>query len=151
MPTETTLAMLSFKLGPVQPFIESARTLRDLWTGSYLLSWLTAHAMKPIIEDPECGYKAFITPHVSDDNPLLKAVMHGATGDEAATLPCLPHTFAAEVPLEKAEGLRIRCLEACENEWKEMLAKGVKQAIQGAFATRKDPDWDRNWDAQIDC
>ena len=28
-------AMLSFKIGPVQPFIEAARTLRDLWSGSY--------------------------------------------------------------------------------------------------------------------
>jgi hypothetical protein len=44
-------AFLSFMIGPVQPFIESARTLRDLWSGSYLLSWLTASAMVPNFRD----------------------------------------------------------------------------------------------------
>ncbi len=36
----------TFQLGPVQSFIESARTVRDLWTGSFILSWLTITAMK---------------------------------------------------------------------------------------------------------
>ena len=39
-------AFLAFSLGPVQSFIESAVSLRDLWSGSYILSWLTWHAMK---------------------------------------------------------------------------------------------------------
>ena len=36
----------TFQLGPVQSFIESARTVRDLWTGSFILSWLTVTALK---------------------------------------------------------------------------------------------------------
>ena len=33
-PDDGDLAFLSFSLGPVQSFIASARTVRDLWTGS---------------------------------------------------------------------------------------------------------------------
>src|ERR1022692_2989405 len=38
-------ALLSFKISPVQPFIEASRSLRDLLSGSYLLSWLCFSAM----------------------------------------------------------------------------------------------------------
>ncbi len=41
-------AYLSFALGPVQPFIEAARSVRDLWSGSAILSWLAFAAMRPV-------------------------------------------------------------------------------------------------------
>ena len=50
-------AFLSFSLGPVQTFIAAARTIRDLWAGSYLLSWLTFQAMRPLLD--EVGPSAF--------------------------------------------------------------------------------------------
>lgn len=43
-------AFLLFQLGPVQEFIAQARSTRDLWSGSYLLSWLIAHAIKAITD-----------------------------------------------------------------------------------------------------
>ncbi len=136
-------AMLSFKLGPVQPFIEAARTLRDLWSGSYLLSWLTAHGMKPIID--KYGYGAFITPHTSKENPLLRVVVEGEpTGDEAATLACLPHTFAAEVPADQAEGLKDAVVKAVEVEWKR-IADAVKVALPLVMHSHF-----TNWDKQIE-
>lgn len=39
-------AFLLFQVGPVQDFIAQAQSTRDLWSGSFLLSWLMAHAMK---------------------------------------------------------------------------------------------------------
>jgi CRISPR-associated protein Cmr2 len=39
-------AFLLFQIGPVQDFISQAQSTRDLWSGSFLLSWLMAHAMK---------------------------------------------------------------------------------------------------------
>jgi len=39
-------AFLLFQIGPVQEFISQAQSTRDLWSGSFLLSWLMAHAMK---------------------------------------------------------------------------------------------------------
>ena len=38
-------SFLLFQIGPVQDFIRQARSTRDLWAGSYLLSYLIAKAM----------------------------------------------------------------------------------------------------------
>ncbi len=43
-------AFLVFNLGPVQDFIAAARSTRDLWSGSYLLALLTAHAIKAVTD-----------------------------------------------------------------------------------------------------
>jgi CRISPR-associated protein Cmr2 len=51
-------ALLSFKISPVQPFIEASRSLRDLLSGSYLLSWLSFSAMIPVLE--ACGPTALV-------------------------------------------------------------------------------------------
>ena len=53
-------AFLLFQLGPVQDFIAQARSTRDLWSGSYLLSWLVAHSMKAVSD--EIGPDAIIFP-----------------------------------------------------------------------------------------
>jgi len=44
-------ALLLFQIGPVQEFIAQARSTRDLWSGSYLLSWLASSALQKISED----------------------------------------------------------------------------------------------------
>ena len=41
---------LSFSISPVQDYVEAARTVRDLWTGSYMLSWLTATAAARVMD-----------------------------------------------------------------------------------------------------
>ena len=87
MPTDSDKALLSFFLGPVQPFIEAARTVRDLWTGSYLLSWLTAAALREVLTG--CGEDALISPALKD-NRLVEAVLGKLSPDyrDKATTPC---------------------------------------------------------------
>ena len=55
-------ALLLFQLGGVQDFIAQARSTRDLWSGSYLLSWLMAHAMKAVSD--EVGPDAVVFPNL---------------------------------------------------------------------------------------
>jgi CRISPR-associated protein Cmr2 len=38
-----------FSIGPVQGFIAQARRTRDFWAGSFILSWLSAVAMKAVL------------------------------------------------------------------------------------------------------
>jgi CRISPR-associated protein Cmr2 len=45
------VSFLTFQIGPVQEFIAQARSTRDLWCGSYLLSWLTGTAIKAITDE----------------------------------------------------------------------------------------------------
>lgn len=61
-------ALLAFVLGPVQRFIEAARSVQGLWSGSMILSWLAFRAMLPIIE--QLGPTALIYPAIRG-NPLL--------------------------------------------------------------------------------
>jgi CRISPR-associated protein Cmr2 len=149
MPTDCDKkALLSFMIGQVQPFIEAARTVRDLWTGSYLMSWLTATAMGPIIDKKEeCGYGAFVTPHVDERNPMLRALRGGPPEGDGATLPSLPNRFSAEVPLALAAGLRDECLKACREEW-----RAICDAVHAELESRLPSlprDWDKYWHRQV--
>ena len=64
-----------FTLGPVQGFVSQARRTRDLWAGSFLLSYLSGHAMKAIID----AGGTIVFPKVSEadtiTDPLLAAIL----------------------------------------------------------------------------
>ena len=143
-------SLLSFLIGPVQPFIEAARSLRDLWSGSYLISWLTASAMREILDDRACGPRAFVTPHVTADHPILAAQSGRLRSDPRSTLPSLPNRFAAIVPRERAEDIARRCEEDCKKAWL-LICDRVKRELE-SVVNHSDgyPDWSRNWDAQVD-
>lgn len=52
-------SLLVFSIGPVQSFIAAARKIEDLWSGSYLLSYLTQTAMISVLKEAkELGVKA---------------------------------------------------------------------------------------------
>jgi CRISPR-associated protein Cmr2 len=109
-------AFLAFSLGPVQPFIEAARTVRDLWSGSYLLAWLTFQAMKPILDGP--GVEAMVSPDVTE-HPLRRWKPGSRPTDTQKLLqPCLPNRFLAEVPADEASRLADACVSACRDAWK---------------------------------
>lgn len=69
---------LHFHLGPVHGFIGQARRTRDVWAGSFLLSWLSAQAMVAALGDKgEPG--AIESPEVGND-PVFNAVFARARG-----------------------------------------------------------------------
>lgn len=86
-----------FTLGPVQAFVAQARRTRDLWAGSFLLSWLSAHAMAEVrrqggrIEFPVVtDYAGMLT------DPLIAAVERQPLQvDPAPRIGSLPNRFAA--------------------------------------------------------
>lgn len=122
-------SLLAFSLGPVQPFIGAARTIRDLWSGSYLLSWLTVRAMLPIIR--KHGTEAIVFPLVRN-NPLVlwwteeetDAPREPHTASEGLLSPCLPNRFLAEVPTdpggEAGQSMAEACKSACKDAWRTL-------------------------------
>ena len=46
--TGVAMRRLMVSIGPVQGFVAQARRTRDLWAGSFLLSWLTGKAMAAV-------------------------------------------------------------------------------------------------------
>ena len=116
-------AFLLFTIGPVQDFISAARSTRDLWSGSYLLSYLIGHALRRIALDFGPDHVLFpnlcdqpimdlilredIWDHVStiDGKPLFEAFDYYKSGDARQRLltPSLPNRFLAVLPANMAE------------------------------------------------
>lgn len=147
-------AFVLFSAGPAQRFIAAARTVRDLWTGSFLLSWLTRHAMEPIMQ--ACGPKAFVLPDMSRDPMPL----NGAAGkpDAESGFPlrvaCLPNRFLAEVPEAKAEELAQQCQDQFLSAWKDIAAAVRNKLDREIAGSPLAADWQeavqRLWQEQID-
>ncbi|MEX2578855.1 MAG: type III-B CRISPR-associated protein Cas10/Cmr2 [Verrucomicrobiales bacterium] len=133
-------ALLMFQLGPVQDFIAQARSTRDLWSGSYLLSWLTAHAIRALTD--VLGPDAVIFPNLRGQ-PLFDWLhrdwleeakyrpkgggesaslwevlgLSQPNGQEAALTPGLPNRFLAIVP-DGWDGSEISA--AVQGEWQRI-------------------------------
>jgi len=151
-------AFLSFSLGPVQPFISAARTVRDLWSGSAILSWLTFNAMLPIVES--CGPTALISPALRG-SPLMDLWLKKQVSDwpadsgllDKAGVPCLPHRFLAVVPSGRdgteALVLARKCELAASEAWGSLADKVWTEINQTIRKLPGAVDWDRFWDQQI--
>lgn len=150
-------AFLSFSIGPVQPFVAAARSVRDLWTGSAILSWLTFQAMQPIIE--ELGPTALVFPALrgaplmdlwlSKELPAREQLKPNA---DALKAPSIPNRFLAMVPWgregEAGRAIAARCDESVRQAWRR-LADAVKQKLD-PLLQQLFPDWAARWDAQIE-
>jgi CRISPR-associated protein Cmr2 len=89
------LRTIEFSIAPVQAFVSQARRTRDYWAGSYLLSYLTAHAMYGVSGgDP----KVIRFPCIEED-PLWLAVSEflsgGSVQENGPLIASLPNRFTA--------------------------------------------------------
>src|SRR5665811_1232052 len=87
--------LLKLQIGPVQEFIAQARSTRDLWSGSYLLSWLMAAGIRKLRSSG--GELVFPNPA---GQPLLENPQSWRLlADHARILtPNLPNLFVAKIP-----------------------------------------------------
>jgi CRISPR-associated protein Cmr2 len=128
--------LLHFTLGPVQGFVAQARRTRDLWTGSFLLSWLVGQAMKVTVAHGG----TVVVPDLSND-ALFQAVRSGAH-EYGPAIGSLPNRFKARVPESFDPSL---CRTAVEKAW-HPLADAVWQRFVAPVAGRgSGPQaiWDR--------
>lgn len=150
------MAFLSFHIGPVQEFIAAARTLRDLWSGSAILSWLTFRAMLPVLD--RFGPTAFVYPALRGaplvdmwlvDQGLESKVPRPT--ENARQTPCFPNRFLAIVPCgrdgQTASATADECEQAAHEGWQN-LAEAVRSSLRAKVGS-KDSGWDRRWESQI--
>ncbi|MGH7856949.1 MAG: type III-B CRISPR-associated protein Cas10/Cmr2, partial [Candidatus Binatia bacterium] len=144
--------LLSFSIGPVQSFIAAARTLRDLWSGSLLLSKLTFAAMRPVLT--AVGPQAFVYPsprRIPDVDVWLREqgvpeVLVRKPDLGSLLLPAIPNRFLAIVPAGSATELAEKCETAVRQAWLQ-IASDVRNRLHdrlGAFDS-----WDARWSEQI--
>jgi CRISPR-associated protein Cmr2 len=105
---------LFFSLGPVQGFVGQARRTRDLWSGSFLLSYLAGCAM---LEVQNRGGQ-IIFPAVIDD-PLFLALKARAAGQQpdVVSVGSLPNQFMANVP---DDFVAHQCKDAMQQAWQDI-------------------------------
>ncbi len=113
--------ILHFTLGPVQGFIARARRTRDLWAGSFLLSYLAGHAMCAVIQKQG----EIIFPAVLDDNRkitddllrAIKEVEENESTNEQPLVGTLPNRFQALVPEDFNPS---ECTQAVQQAWERI-------------------------------
>lgn len=149
------LAFLSFALGPVQDFIAAARSVRDLWSGSMLLSWITFQSMMPVIRS--CGPTALIYPSLRG-LPWVDKLLREEFGlglliceppEANLRVPSLPNRFLAAVPGRLADELARRCEEAGRNAWRRMAEEVRSMIDRGLSALPNGQGWSKRWDSQV--
>ena len=114
---------LDISIGPVQGFVSQSRRTRDLWGSSYLLAFLSAHAMRGVVEAGGC----LMFPDVGEDR--LYQWVCGRREGEAPRIGSLPNHFAMEVEGNVSEVTHagIRSLNAawervCSAVWSTFVA-----------------------------
>lgn len=114
------LSLLKFQIGPVQDFIAQARSTRDLWSGSYLLSWLAAAGIRQLLESQQ---SSLIFPD-SKDQPLLNLKeIQRSQNHKALLTPNLPNIFVARIQGDACL-VANEVVKTIEEEWMS-IAKAV--------------------------
>lgn len=137
-----------FSLGPVQGFVAQARRTRDLWAGSYILSYLSGVAMAEIIKPPHNG--AIVFPSVKND-PLFLALTSNekpkTKDDPAARIGSLPNRFMAEA--EDPADAAGKAAKAVRDVW-EKIAEAVKEKFVDKAGISSTPAIDKIWKRQVE-
>lgn len=147
---------LHFTIGPVQGFVVQARKTRDLWAGSFLLSYLAGQAMVKIIKSG--GRIIFPTVHeplpegrlelprdldkISDH--LLRSLLEVDAGlpvTKPTSIGSLPNRFLAEIPEsmnpnEIADHVRQSWFRLADAVWDRFLAKSYQYGKNGGDVTK---------------
>lgn len=147
------VALLTMALGPVQSFIEAARSTSDLWAGSHLLARLAWEAMKPVCE--ALGPDAILFPRLRgvpqvdiwlrDDCGLPSQLFSKCEWAERADratdanplfAAALPNRFVAIVPRSQATDLAHKVEQAVRGWLKAMGAEVVDRLLEAAGLDR---------------
>lgn len=90
-----------FTLGPVQGFVAQARRTRDFWAGSFILSWLSAVAVKAVhAQYPGKKLEEVILFPAPDNKFMLWLEGKGADKETMPTQGSIPNRFKAAVSEE---------------------------------------------------
>jgi CRISPR-associated protein Cmr2 len=129
-----------FSLGPVQGFVAQSRRTRDLWSGSFLLSYLAGCAINEVIAK---GGKVEI-PDVSDDK--LLAWIRGSRFGEAPIIGSIPNRFEAYADINPKDIAR-SAADVVKRKW-----EGIVEAVWNNFVAdvaEEGKGTKERWDRQV--
>ena len=137
--------LFHFALGPVQSFVAQARRTRDLWAGSFLLSWLTAQAMVDVRSRGGVIRFPVVANGDGPTDPLIAAIEGTPLEkDPRPQIGSLPNRFKAEVP-DDFDAKRVET--AISNAWRRLA-----DAVWSQFLAPSEGSGNRTraiWDRQV--
>lgn len=155
-------AFLLFQIGPVQSFIECAKSTRDCWSGSYILSWLISKALAAV--SMEQGPDSMIFPSLrgqpffdyamkdiyasillEGERTLWDAVSAGI--GHKMRIPTLPNRFLMLVPSARAEEMAKLAEDAIRREW-HCITEFAWRSF-GALSEAGIDAWRGRWEDQV--
>jgi CRISPR-associated protein Cmr2 len=124
---------LEFSVGPVQAFVAQARRTRDFWGGSYLLSFLTAHAIRGALlasakVSPEQLAKDRLVCWASGDRQGQPQIIGSVPNHFAATAADLEH--AIRVARAAEDALREAWQRVCDAVWNRYVAAAEARGVE---------------------
>lgn len=136
---------IHFTIGPVQGFLAQARRTRDLWSGSFLLSYLSGCAMAEIRE----WDGKIIIPDVTEDLLLrwIEKVKKGEKDRESQPrIGTLPNRFQAIAtdPTDAAKAA-VKCVKA---SWKTIADEVWRKYVEST-SHEFNSDTEKIWNRQI--
>ena len=146
------LSLLSFTIAGVQQFLDSARTTRDVWNGSYLVSYLMWKATERALEEvagslsrrPDETGRFVLIPAV-EAQPFWR---RWASGDpNGLDVAQFPNSVLLAVPSNQAEAakLALGMEKAVEDNWKK-ICDAARWPLTGLLNGIRSGDL---WDYQL--
>ena len=141
---------LDVSIGPVQAFVSQSRRTRDLWGSSFLLAFLTAHAMR----GAEQAGGRIAQPVVDGD--ALYAWVCGDRRGRPPRIGTVPNHFVVEVsgaagPIAKAaeQALGEAWMTVCRSVWERFVAHACPtgRGTDAIWKRQIESFWDVTWTA----
>lgn len=147
------ISFLSFKIGPVQEFIENARKTADLWQGSHLLSYLSFSAIRTVAE--EYGPDAVVFPYLRGQ-PFVDVWLHDdckvniqKPSEKRLRISNIPHRFLAIIPSNRADELSTKIQKSVKEAWLKITNDVLEVLKLKCNKIASDNELKKNWDRQI--
>ncbi len=148
--SENQAALLTFSIGPVQPFIAAARTTSDLWAGSHLLSRIAWEALKIVCK--HLGPDSILYPRLRglplvdvwllhdcklrrecfDNTPSCKPMLDRRSDGNPVFSAALPNRFVLIVPQNQAKAIAQDVKEGVQKWMADLGNQTVKRLLEVA-------------------
>jgi len=163
---KTSLGLMVFSLTPVQPFIAKARKLRDYWTGSLLLSWLSFEGIAWVMENlgpdhiiyPSLTGQPLVSQYIKQTWPDIDVTDSIPKGDLMDQIATFPNKFLFLIPLDRAREIGDAIGKRIRAKWMD-LTDGTRESLcktanindckhlNTMFERQASKYWDTQWAA----
>ena len=144
--------ILHISIGPVQGFVAQARRTRDLWSGSFLLSWMSGQLMASVLQKGGEIVFPFVVKENSKEckptEPMLAAILgKPLPKNPHPKIGSLPNRFKAKVP---ADFNPESAVNEAKKKWEELAETIWKSFVENAVNENEDLNEDqRNFTREI--